>query len=128
MHVERRRKRSSYSRLALQYWLSSVASQQRLFALVLADAAGLLVASSLGGPEAEELAAVAPLLARPNEAGRCPAERPDIPVLIQKLSFDEASLFLCAVGDRQRSRRSLKLAEGGVRRILDEPLPVAAAG
>ena len=125
MNVERRRKRSSYSGLALRYWLTSVASQQRLFALVLADAAGLLVASSLGGPEAEELAAVAPLLARPDEAGINVAERSDVPVVIHKLLFDQSSFFLCAVGDRKRSRQSVRVAEGGVRRILDEPTVAA---
>jgi hypothetical protein len=126
MHVERRRKRSSYSSLALQYWLSSIASQQEVFALILADAAGLLVASSLRGPEAEELAAVAPLLARPDDSGLNVAERGDVPVVIHKVLFDQSSFFLCAVGDRGRSRRSVRLAEGGVRRILDEPAVAAS--
>jgi hypothetical protein len=126
MHVERRRKRSSYSGLALQYWLSSVANQQQLFALILADAAGLLVASSLRGPEAEELAAVAPLLARPDESGLNVAERGNVPVVVHKVLFEQSSFFLCAVGERQKSRRSVRLAEGGVRRILDEPTVAAA--
>jgi hypothetical protein len=126
MRPERRRKRSSYTGLSLQYWLSSMAREERLFALVLADAAGLLVASSLAGPEAEELAAVAPLLARPTDAGLVEGERGEIPVSIRRMHFERCSLYLCAVGDRQRSRRCLRLAEGGVRRILAEPPPARA--
>jgi len=122
MYLERRRKRSSYSGLALQYWLTAIAQRKRLFALVVADSAGLLIASNLPGPEAEELAAVAPLLARPGEA-ECnsdlvPDRQEKIPIVIEKMLLDRSSLYLCAVGDKERSRESLRLAEGGVRRIL----------
>jgi len=119
MNVERRRKRSSYSQLALQYYLSSVAQRQKLFALVLADSAGLLVASSLQGPEAEELAAVAPLLARPDEAGdQAVAERNQIPVVIRRMPVAKSSLLLCAVGEKDRSVEGIAQAAGGVSRIL----------
>lgn len=120
MNTERRRKRSSYYGLSLKYWLSSIASQQRLFALVLADTGGLLVASSLVGPEAEELAAVAPLLARPDETGASLSARRDVPVVVHKVLLEGSSLYLCAVGGKQQSQRSVRLAEGGVRRILAE--------
>jgi len=117
MYVERRRKRSSFAGLALQYWLNSIAQKKHLFALVVSDSAGLLIASSLHGPEAEELAAVAPLLARPGENG-VQLEHPEIPVVIHKLQVDRSSLYLCAVGDRARGRESIRLAASGVRRIL----------
>ncbi len=118
MQVERRRKRSSYTGLALQYWLYSIAQRKRLFALVLADSAGLLVAASFHGPEAEELAAVAPLLSRPTETGQVGRDRSRIPMVIQRLPVDRASLYLCAVGDRERSRDGVRLAADGVQRIL----------
>ena len=117
MHVERRRKRSSFAGLALQYWLSSIVQKKRLFALVVSDSAGLLIASSLHGPEAEELAAVAPLLGRPGEDG-VQLDRPDIPMVVHKLEVDRSSLYLCAVGDRIRGKESIRLAASGVRRIL----------
>jgi hypothetical protein len=119
--VERRRKRSNYAGLALQYYLASVARQKQLFALVVADPSGLLVASSFRGPEAEELAAVAPLIARPDEGGESVQERGEIPIVIHKLSVEHASLFLCAVGDKERSRQGLRTVAGGVRRILATP-------
>lgn len=121
MRTERRRKRSSFAGLALQYWLNSIAQKKRLFALVVADSAGLLVGASLHGPEAEELAAVAPLLARPGEDGVQAAEHPEIPVVVQKLQVDRSSLYLCAVGDRTRGRECIRLAANGVRRILNAP-------
>jgi hypothetical protein len=115
---ERRRKRSSFAGLALQYWLNAVANQKRLMALVLADSAGLLVASSFKGPEAEELAALAPLLARPGEPGAPLEEAPELPVEIHPMRVDRTSLYLCAVGNRARGRDCLRLAASGVRRIL----------
>jgi hypothetical protein len=118
MFRERRRKRSSYTCLSLQYWLNAVAQRKRLMAIVLADSAGLLVASSFKGPEAEELAAMAPLLA---DAGHpdAPLEAvPEMPMAIQKMHVDRTSLFLCAVGEQHRSREGLQLAAGGVQRIL----------
>ena len=119
MLAERRRKRSSFAGLSLQYWLNAVAQQKRLFALVLADSAGLLIGASMTGPEAEELAAVAPLLARPNNAECNPMpERNKIPVVVQPMRLDHASLFLCAVGDRERGKEGIRLAASGVRRIL----------
>jgi len=121
MYLERRRKRSNYTSLALQYWLAAVARRSQLFALVLADPAGLLIASSLRGPEAEELAAVAPLIARPDEKGESVQARGEIPIVIQKLDVDRSTLFLCAVGERQSSRAGLRSATAGVRRILATP-------
>lgn len=118
MTHERRRKRSSFAGLALQYWFRAVASRKRLMALVLADSAGLLVASSFQGPEAEELAALAPLLARPGQPGAALESAPRVPLEIRPMQIDRTSLYLCAVGDRRRTEDGLRLAEGGVHRIL----------
>ena len=74
MVPERRRKRSSFSGLALHYWLAAVARRKHLWGLVLADSAGLLVAASMKGEEAEEVAALAPLLVQGRRPG---ADAPD---------------------------------------------------
>lgn len=115
MTTERRRKRSSFSGLALQYWLAAVARRKKLFGLVLADSAGLLVASNLRGPEAEELAAVAPLVARPGAAWTGDA---DVPMLVQRMTIDRTLLYLCAVGHGEQRADALNLASSGIQRIL----------
>jgi len=116
---ERRRKRSSFAGLALQYWLNAVAQRKRLMAIVLADSAGLVVASSFKGPEAEELAALAPLLARSGERDAVlEASIPDLPLKIEPMKIDRTALYLCAVGAPDRMGTGLRLAKGGVQRIL----------
>jgi hypothetical protein len=115
---ERRRKRSSYIGLSLQYWLASVAQRKKLMALVLADSGGLLVASSFKGPEAEELAALAPLLARPGEPGAALERAPNVPLAVRPMRIDQTSLYLCAVGNQSSREEGIRLAVGGVRRIL----------
>lgn len=118
MYAERRRKRSNFAGLALQYWLSSVARQQGIFGLVLADSAGLLVASSLRGPEAEELAAIAPLLAADGDRGESTFQPEDLPIVVHRTEVDRSQLFLCAVGDSERVQQGMSTAAGGVQRIL----------
>jgi hypothetical protein len=118
MLAERRRKRSSFAGLALQYWLAAVARRRKIAALVLADSAGLLVAASFRGPEAEELAALAPLMAR---SGSCDGvlDRPvDLPFVVYPVRVDRSSLYLCAVGGDPGGEAVLRLAEGGIQRIL----------
>jgi len=112
LFVERRRKRSSFWGLALQYWLGAVSRRTKLVGLVLADSAGLLVASSLRGPEAEELAAMAPLVARPRETAS-----PRLPMSVKRITIDRSQLYLCAVGGSNHER-GLQLAENGIQRIL----------
>ena len=113
MHLERRRKRSNFSGLALSYWFSAIARRTQLFGLVLADSAGFLVASNLRGPEAEELSAIAPLIARPdyNPPG-------EVPMSVRDMHVDRTKLFLAAVGRSERAVSALDLAESGVMRIL----------
>lgn len=118
MHLERRRKRSDYTALALRYWLAAVAQRTRVVALVVGDSAGLLVASSLRGPEADELAAVAPLLMRADHRGETPLSRHHLPLEVERLSVDDSSLYVCAVGDKANCGRSLHQARAGVERIL----------
>jgi hypothetical protein len=115
MVPERRRKRSSFAGLALHYWLSAVARRKHLWGLVLADSAGLLVAASIKGTEAEEVAALAPLLVQ----GRRPTtDMPDTPVVVHQLYLDQSLFYLCAVGDSTRSLEGARLAADGIKRIL----------
>ncbi|MCB9556203.1 MAG: hypothetical protein H6707_08890 [Deltaproteobacteria bacterium] len=111
MTLERRRRRSSFAGLALRYWFAAIAKRTRLFGLVLADSAGFLVASNLRGPEAEELAAIAPLLGRPSQQA-------EVPVSVVSVRVEEVCLYLCAIGDESPRNAALRLAEGGVQRIL----------
>lgn len=118
MHLERRRKRSSFTGLALQYYLASVARRNQVVAMVVADTAGLLVAGSMRGPEAEELAAVTPLLMRESADGRTLAERHDLPMSIERVPVEGESIYVCAVGEAGRCDLSLDEARYGVSRIL----------
>jgi len=117
---ERRIRRSSQTGEALHYQLEHVAKEQDLVALVLADASGLLVAASRSGPEAEELAAVAPIAAR--RAAVCPrnpvAEERYLPCAVGQIMVDDVPLYLLAVGERRRARMAIASASFGVRRIL----------
>jgi Arc/MetJ-type ribon-helix-helix transcriptional regulator len=116
---ERRRNRSSLIRVALQYWLSAVAQKKLLTVVALADSAGLLIAANINSPEAEELAAMAPLVARSrarNEA--TPAFLPHVSKVIVPLRIDDCSLYLCAIGKEDASFEGVRSAEEGIRRIL----------
>jgi len=117
---ERRIRRSSMTGEALHYQLEHVANEQELVALVLADSAGMLVAANRSGPEAEELAAVAPIAAR--RASLCPknpvAQERYLPCAVGQLTVDDVPMFLLAVGDRRRARMAIASASFGVRRIL----------
>jgi hypothetical protein len=118
MQLDRRRKRSNYTALSLHYWLAAIAERTPAFAYVLADPTGLLVASSIRGPEAEELAAVAPILARPDANGIQVAKRYGVPMCIEEIEIDGMQMLLCAVGDREACRTALPQVADGVGRIL----------
>lgn len=68
--VERRRKRSDDVVTALHYQLATARNESGLEALVLVDDRGSLLASAGPWAPCEELAAFAPLLARPEDASR----------------------------------------------------------
>lgn len=122
---ERRRKRSERAEEALTLWLRSTAQRMRLPCLVLADDAGLLVASSLDRDRSDELAALAPLLARRDADGRTPMERHGVPMGIHAVDHEGMTLLLIAVSaEVQRRERGLAAARLGVRRILRELVQV----
>lgn len=119
MNSERRRKRSNFAGLALQYWLSAIAQRQGMQGMVLADSAGLLVAASIRGDAAEEMAALAPLLARAEgDPMLLDGLTHDSPVQVHRLQVDRTQLFLCVLGDSRRSASGADLATRGVQRIL----------
>ena len=118
MFADRRRKRSNFAGLALQYWLNTIAQQKGVFGLVVADSAGLLVASSLKGPVAEELAAIAPLLDRSSGKPSVRSKLSRVPIMIHKVMIDRSLLYVCAIGEGERGHDSVRLACGGVKRIL----------
>ncbi len=68
--VERRRKRSDDVVMALHYQLATARAEAGLEALVLVDDRGSLLAAAGAWAPCEELAAFAPLLARPEDAQR----------------------------------------------------------
>jgi len=117
---ERRLRRSSQTGEALRFQLEHVAKEQDLVALVLADSMGVLVAANRVGPEAEELAAVAPIAAR--RAALCPAnpvsEEKFLPCAVGQLTVDDSAFYILAVGQRRRARLAIASASFGVRRIL----------
>ena len=117
MLSERRRKRSNFAGLALQYWLSTIARQKGVKGLVVADSAGLLVASSIRGPVAEELAAIAPLLDR-SGPHTVKSKLTSLPIMMHKVMIDRSLLYVCSIGDSMRNEESVRLACGGVKRIL----------
>jgi len=125
LRVDRRRKRSERAEEALGLWLRSTAQRMRIPGLVLADSAGLLVASNLDTDRSEELAALAPLLLRRDAQGRTPVERHKVPMAIHAVEHEGDSLLLIAVsGDFDRRERGLAAARLGVRRILKELVQV----
>ncbi|HEY3354600.1 MAG TPA: hypothetical protein VGQ83_15215, partial [Polyangia bacterium] len=94
--------------------------EQDLVALVLADSMGVLLAANRAGPEAEELAAVAPIAAR--RASLCTqnpvAEERYLPCAVGQVTVDEMPFYILAVGQRARAKMAIASASFGVRRIL----------
>lgn len=122
MNVERRRKRSSVAKLALRYWLAAEARRAQLFAMVIADSSGLLLGASMGGPEVEELAALAPLVARPEKQEGFEQPPARIPLQVRRIRHQRETLYLCAVGETAAQTPYVRFdsAVTGVSRILDE--------
>jgi hypothetical protein len=120
--VERRRKRSDDPVTALHYQLAAVRREASLEAVVLADAAGILVAGAGAWPACEELAAYAPLLTTSQPVRRTVSARLDaLRESVESLSFEVLGsevLLSCRGGAGSRSA-ALARAAAGVRRILD---------
>ena len=118
MSAERRKQRSQLYDRSLRFWLAAEARRAELAGFVLADSSGLVLASSRDAPEVEEVAALAPLLSRPDDTGQSLAQQHQIPVSIQEMVVENSLLYLCALGDEERCEGGLESAAPGIRRIL----------
>ncbi len=118
---ERRQHRSDDVVTALHYQLASARAEAGLEALVLVDDRGSLIASAGAWAPCEELAAFAPLLARPEEvarsavAGRLAALAEDATSLA--IGDEHAPILLCGRG-RGAGRQAMVRAAAGCLRIL----------
>jgi hypothetical protein len=119
---ERRRHRSDDLITALHYQLSTTRAEARLDAVVLVDDSGCLVAGAGAWPACEELAAYAPLLARPGAVQsaavgtRIAALSEDVEV--QSLTVDGVEVLLCGRGGGRGRGASIARAAAGCARIL----------
>jgi hypothetical protein len=119
---ERRRKRSEDPVTALHYQLAAVRRDASLDAVVLSDAAGILVAGAGAWPACEELAAYAPLLAGPREGVRraVSARLAALEESVESLSFEVlgSEVLLSCRGGGSGHSAALERAAAGIRRIL----------
>jgi len=114
--VERRRKRSDDVVTALHYQLATARNESGLEALVLVDDRGSLLASAGAWAPCEELAAFAPLLARPEDA-----RRNAVVGRLSDLARDTTSIAIDSLG------APLLLSAKGASDAQDAMLRVAAA-
>jgi predicted regulator of Ras-like GTPase activity (Roadblock/LC7/MglB family) len=124
--TERRKRRSTNLILALRYWLESAARRAGAAGLTLADGDGFLIASSLPSAHAEEVAALAPILARPDRTGQRLTDDASLPISIHAMTGFCGRLFLCAIGDEERRREAVRASRPGVQRIIKELAGVPA--
>jgi hypothetical protein len=114
---ERRTRRSNDTMMALHYQLAFARFEGEFDALVLADAAGCLVAGAGPWPTCEMLAAFAPLFVdrRPSASAshECPSD-----VEIRRVMIDGSEVLLCARGGGNARVPSITRAASGCRRIL----------
>ncbi|HMI85835.1 MAG TPA: hypothetical protein VK550_17180 [Polyangiaceae bacterium] len=103
--------------MALHYQLAFARFAGDFEALVLADAAGCLVAGAGSWATCEMLAAFAPLLVGRRPESRDGAARPS-DVEIRRVMIDDSEVFLCARGGGQARVPSITRAASGCRRIL----------
>jgi len=115
MREERRKQRSEYWDLALQYFLQARAQRNKLVGLILADTSGLLVSSTMSRAYSERIAARAPMLIKRKVKLDSPMGKP---VQIQKLSVGSDPLYICAVGGPGLDEELFGTIEGDVKRII----------
>jgi hypothetical protein len=103
--------------MALHYQLAFARFEGEFEALVLADAAGCLVAGAGPWPTCEMMAAFAPLLVgRPREDAE--NDGPPTDLEIRRLMVDGSEVLLCARGGGRGRVPSITRAASGCRRIL----------
>ena len=119
---ERRLRRSNDTMTALHYQLAFARHEGGLEALVLADAAGCLVAGAGAWPTCEMLAAYAPLLVDRatilNDTLASSVSSLAQSVNVRPVSVDGSEVFLCARGGGDLVATCMDRAASGCRRIL----------
>ncbi len=116
--ADRRTKRSPKSNEALRFQLERTLDRGGLEALVLADAGGFVVAEAGEAGVCEELAAVAPLLAKTILGMRLPPLLRGGEVVVRPIAMSGQELYLAALGGGVARDALLTNSETGVRRIL----------
>lgn len=116
--TDRRRRRSNDPLVALHYQLSLARSEGALDTIVVADAAGVVVAGAGSWAACEELAAYAPLFDR-GEMVPPRVESLRAEVALRRVNVGGDTVILCARGSRGDAGRSaMDRASEGVERIL----------
>jgi hypothetical protein len=118
---ERRKARSHFKDTALQSWLDAVASRAGVSAIVVADVAGLLVASGVAGEQAEEMAVMATRKADPGDKEVTVTDEQGNSLVIRSFSYNDETLFVCARGGLEQGKKGVEEAIAGIARILDKP-------
>jgi hypothetical protein len=116
---ERRRRRSNDPLVALHYQLSLARAEGALDTIVVADAAGVVVAGAGAWAACEELAAYAPLLDRDGERMPPRIESLRGEVDVRRVQIGSETVLLCVRGSRgDAARTAVDRASEGVLRIL----------
>ena len=116
---DRRLRRSTNIVKAIQYLLDAVNERFGLFCLVLTDDQGLRVAASSPLVDAEELAAVSPLV----ERNVIEPEFEGWPLAVWPVKTESGNLTFCAIGEERVVAAATLMANQGVRRLLDGGCP-----
>ncbi len=115
MKEDRRKQRSEYWDLALQYYLQASTQRNKLVGLILADTSGLLVSSTMSRSFSERIAARVPGLIKKKVRLDSPMGKP---VQIHQVSVGKEPLYICAIGSRELKKENFVNIEGGVKRII----------
>ena len=118
MQPERRKRRSGNPFLALTYWLEAAARRWEMSGLLLADAHGHVIATSLSPRHAQEVATVAPLVAQGEGWPSFTS------LVVRELPTVGGTLLLCGVGQTETpgAGAALEQVAVGVRRIIRQLL------
>lgn len=118
--VERRRDRTEETLSALTRLLEAARRRSGLEALSVADVSGLLLAGAGPARLCEELAAWAPLVARPADNDVAPTclDALERRTGRRRLAVDGIEVVLSTAGDLSPSSREMDAVAAGLRRIL----------
>lgn len=115
---ERRVRRSTYRDIALEFQLAHVRDRGRLEALVLADEDGLAVSTAGDPAVCQELAAMAPLMAKSILGIPLPPLLRGAEVAVRVVRVHDQPLYLASVGGGVARDALLAHSMRGVHRIL----------